>query len=283
MSARTIPTYRRQRLGAEVRRIRTAAGMSAEEAAALMGMDRSKIPHIESGTRTINEERLRTLAANCGCFDEDYIAGLVSMAARLRRHWWDEYRGKLPAGMLDISELEWHAGRLHTTQTVHLPGLLQTEDYARAIFDSFLPKLSRLEVELRVAHRQERGQVLAGDNPTPYVGYIHEAALRMQFGGRAVARAQLEYLIERGQEPHISLRVISFEHGIFPGAGHALLYAEGPVPQLDTAQLDTAHGPHFAHAEAQLAQYRSHLRWMDETALSERESRDFIHGIAKQL
>ncbi|MEV7419173.1 helix-turn-helix transcriptional regulator [Streptomyces sp. NPDC089919] len=283
MSASNIPTYRRQRLGAELRRIRTTAGLPAEEAASLLGMDRGKIPNIESGTRTLSEERLRLLAANCGCTDSDYVEALLAMASRRRRQWWDEYRDKLPPGMLDISELEWHAIRLYTAQTVHVPGLLQTEDYARSVFDSFLPKLPRLQVELRVAHRQGRAQVLAGDHPTPYVGYVHEAALRMQFGGRSVARAQLEHLVERGEEPHISLRVITFEHGIFPGAGHALLYAEGPVPQLDTAQLDSAHGPGFVHTDEQLAQYRSHLEWMDGTALPERESRDFMHAIAKQL
>jgi len=69
----------------------------------------------------------------------------------------------------------------------------------------------------------------------------------------------------------------------FPGAGHALLYAEGAVPQLDTVQLDSTHGPEFSHAEAQLAKYRAHLDWMDGASLSPEKSRDFIHAVARRL
>lgn len=166
---------------------------------------------------------------------------------------------------------------------MHVPGLLQTEDYARSIFDAVLPELPRLEVELRVAQRNARQQVLRGDQPIPYVGYIHEAALRMQFGGRAAARRQLQHLNEQSEQEHITLLVLPVELGIFPGAGHALLYAEGPVRRLDTAQLDTAHGPAFMHAEDQLAKYWSHLAWMAEAALSPEASRGFIHAIAVKL
>ncbi|MGW0362511.1 helix-turn-helix domain-containing protein [Streptomyces sp. NPDC002990] len=283
MPPRTTPTYRQTRLGAELRRMRTAAGMTPEEAAGLLGVDRGKISNIEAGVRTISAERLRTLASNCGCTDDVYVEALVGMAQPRERGWWDEYRGKLPAGLLDIAELEWHATRLLTAQTVHIPGLLQTEDYARAIFGAVLPELPRLEIELRVAHRSGRQRVLQGERPTEYVGYIHEAALRMQFGGRAAAKRQLEHLNEQGEQEHITLRVIPVEHGIFPGAGHALLYAEGPVRLLDTVQLDSAHGPGFMHAEAQLAKYWSHLEWMRKAALSPEDTREFIHAIRVSL
>ncbi|WP_241968228.1 Scr1 family TA system antitoxin-like transcriptional regulator [Streptomyces sp. ICBB 8177] len=81
----------------------------------------------------------------------------------------------------------------------------------------------------------------------------------------------------------MTLRVIPFGAGIFPAAGHALLYAEGPVRQLDTAQVDTAHGPEFVHAEAQLAKHQAHLAWMDEHCLSPSKSCDLFRSIAKQL
>ncbi|MDK9496321.1 helix-turn-helix transcriptional regulator [Streptomyces katrae] len=283
MPPRTSPTYRQARLGAELRKMRLRAGVSAEFAAGLIGVDRGKIPNIESGVRTLSIERLRTLAAHYGCTDAAYLDGLAAMAQTRTRGWWAQYRGRLAQGMLDIAELEWHATRLQTIQTVHIPGLLQTEDYARAIFGAFLPALPRLEVELRVAHRQERRCVLDRPEPVRYTGFVHETALRMQFGGRQAARAQLEYLGERSTADHITLRVLPISHGIFPGAGHALLYAEGVVPELDTAQLDTAHGPDFMHAEGQLSQYRSHLSWMDANALDASASRDFIHHVHKEL
>jgi hypothetical protein len=71
--------------------------------------------------------------------------------------------------------------------------------------------------------------------------------------------------------------------GGFPGAGHALLYADGVTAQLDTVQLDSAHGPEFTHAEAQLSKYRVHLEWMDDAALPPVASRDLIHQIAREL
>lgn len=283
MPPRTKPTYRQIRLGAELRRIRTEGAVSADAAAALLGLDRGKISNIESGVRTISAERLRTLAGHCGCTDETYVQALVDMTQSRTRRWWYEYRGKVPPGLLDIAELEWYATRLYTAQTVHIPGLFQTEDYARAIFGAVLPELPRLDVELRVAQRIARRQVLEGDHATPYVGYIHEAALRMQFGGRAAARQQLQYLNDQGEREHITLRVLPVELGIFPGAGHALLYAEGPVKRLDSAQLDSAHGPGFMHTEAELAKYWSHLEWMDKAALSPRASRDFIHAVITDL
>jgi hypothetical protein len=172
---------------------------------------------------------------------------------------------------------------LYTAQTVHVPGLLHTEDYARAVFGAVLPPLSRLEIELRVDHRMKRQRILEEDVARPYVGYIHEAALRMQFGGRKAMQAQLDHLCAMSDRDYITLRVIPVEVGIFPGAGHALLYAAGPVPQLDTAQLDSASGPEFMNAEAQLAKYRAHLDWMDNASLSPARSRDFIHSVARQL
>jgi hypothetical protein len=207
----------------------------------------------------------------------------VAKADNRERGWWEEYRGTLPSGLLDIAELEWHATRLLTAQTVHLPGLLHTDDYARAVFSAVLPPLSRLEIELRVNHRLERQRILEGAIGCPYVGYVHEAALRMQFGGCKVTQAQLDHLCVVSEREHVTLRVIPVDCGAFPGAGHALLYAEGAVPQLDTVQLDSASGPEFTHAEAQLAKYRAHLDWMAGAALTPEKSRDFIHAIASQL
>ncbi|WP_019055887.1 helix-turn-helix domain-containing protein [Streptomyces prunicolor] len=283
MAARTSPTERQKRLGAEVRKMRTSAGMSAESAAALLGVDRGKISHIESGVRAISPERLRTLACNCGCRDERYVDALADMARPGRRGWWDKYRGTLPQGLLDIAELEAHAVGMRAAYTVHIPGLLQTSDHALTVFRAVLPPLPEHEVALRLAHRAERQQVLDGDNTPAFVGIVHEAALRMRFGGREVVRTQLEHLLKKSEQSNVTLKVITFEAGTFPGAGLTVLYAEGPVPELDTVQTDNSHGPDFLHADGQLAKYRAHLDWMERMALSPTASRDFIRSIANDL
>ncbi|MCM1969223.1 helix-turn-helix transcriptional regulator [Streptomyces sp. NPDC002812] len=283
MTARTSPTQRQRRVGAELRRMRVAADVSAESAAAVLNVSRSQLSAIEQGLRAVSEERLRTLAARCGVTEKPYVDKLSALAQPRERGWWEAYRGAIPQGLLDISELEWHATRLCTVQTVHLPGLLHQGSYARAVFGSVLPALPPSEVEMRVAHRLKRQQVLEGDDARPYDAYVHEAALRMQFGGRRATREQLEYLCEASQRDNLTLRVLPVETGAFPGAGHAMLYAEGAVPQLDTVQLDSAHGPEFMHDEAQLAKYQSHIHWMDQHALTPGASRDFIHAIAHHL
>ncbi|MFF8615240.1 helix-turn-helix domain-containing protein [Streptomyces sp. NPDC015350] len=283
MAARTSPTERQKRLGAELRRMRTSADVSAEFAAGLLGLDRGKISNIEAGTRPISSDRLRTLACNCACTDEAYVDALVEMAQSGKRGWWERYKGLLPQGMLDIAELEMHAVRMRAAYSMHIPGLLQTSDHALALFRVVIPQLPEREVALRLAHRVERQEVLDGSTPPSYTGIVHEAALRMQFGGRAVARAQLDHLLEKSEQTNITLLVIPFEAGAFPGAGQTVLYAEGPVPQLDTVQIDNSHGPLFVHSEAQLAKYRAHLDWMENIALSPDTSRDFIHNIARQL
>ncbi|MBZ6247773.1 helix-turn-helix transcriptional regulator [Streptomyces olivaceus] len=280
---RRAPTERQQRVGAELRRLRLAAGASTQYAAGLLGLDRAKVSNMEAGTRITSPERVRTLASNYDCCDGSYIDALAAMAEETESGWWEQYRGTLPSGLLDIAELEWHAKRLVTGQIVHLPGLLHTDEYARAVFDSGLPPMSRLEVELRVKHRMDRQRVLDEPVSLPYVGYIHEAALRMQFGGREVTRQQLEHLQVMSERDNITLRIIPASSAGFPGAGHALLYAEGPVPQLDTVQLDSTHGPEFLYAEAQLAKFRAHLDWMDAHSLSPDESRKLMLAVAREL
>jgi transcriptional regulator with XRE-family HTH domain len=263
--------------------MRLAAGKTTEYAAGLLGLDRTKVSNMESGIRALSPERIRILASNYDCADQGYIDGLVAMADSRQRGWWEQYRGNLPQGLLDVAELEWFATRLRTLQTVHVPGLLQLSGYARAVFDAALPPLPGSEVELRVAQRVQRQQVLERDNPVEYVAYVHEWALRMQFGGRRTTREQLLHLCEASERENVDVQVLTVEVGAFPGAGHAVLYANGAVPQLDTVQLDSAHGGEFTHADAQLTKYRDHLDWWHAKSLDSQASRDLIHSIARQL
>lgn len=209
MPPRTTPTERQKRLGSELRRIRTASGMSAEFAAGLLGVDRGKISNIESGVRGISADRLRTLACNCDVTDEKYVEALVEMT-RPASGWWERYRGILPQGLLDIAEIESHAVRMRGANTVHVPGVLQTSEQAMAIFRAAVPPLPEHEVALRLALRAERQQVVTGDKAVPYVAVIHEAALRMQFGGPGVARAQLEYLLDMSDRDNVTVLVLPF-------------------------------------------------------------------------
>ncbi len=211
------------------------------------------------------------------------VEALAAMTGGRKTGWWEEYRGKIPPGFLDVSEIEHHAVRLRTVQTAYLPGLFQIEEHARAIFDLFLPPLPRLEVELRVAHRLARQVVVTGDSPKPYVGVIHESALRMQFGGPKVARAQLDHLLQASERDNVTLLVIPFSAGGFPLIGDSVLYAEASHPRLDTVHLDAPTGAVFIDSPTQLMHFRAKLDGVEKVALTPEKSRDFIREIAKDL
>ena len=284
MPLRSTATARQERLGAELRKMREAAGITARDTARLLGTDPAKVSHIEAGRLGVSEERLRRLAAFYECGDTALIDVLVTMAnGQGRKGWWEAYRGVVPAGMLDIAELEYHAVELRTIQLTHIPGVFQTEDYTRTVFGHTIPPLPENELEARVAHRMERSSVLHREAAPPYEALIHEAALRMRFGGSKLVRAQLEHLQELSHLPHIGVRVIPFASEAYIGSGHAMLYASGPVRALDTVQIDSAHGITFLHAVPHLANYRVLYDKLATVALDRNTSRDFIHSVSQDL
>ncbi|MES5817117.1 helix-turn-helix transcriptional regulator [Streptomyces sp. RG80] len=285
MPPRSTPTERQRRLGEELRRLRIAAGMTTEHAAGLLGVPRTNVPNMESGRSGISPERVRTLAANYGCADEALVESLAAMTGSREKSWWKAYRGQLRDGFLDIAELEWHAKRLRIATTVHMPGLLQTEEHGRAVFAAVIPPLPQAEIELRTAHRTDRQQILDRSEPQPPTldAIIHEAALRMEFGGPSVAKGQLEHLLRMSERDAVTVRVIPFKAGGFPGAGQSVTYAEAAVPRLDTVQLDSTHGPEFIDTEAQLAKYRAQLDAAEAVALTPDASRTFIRTLADDL
>jgi len=270
-------------LGTELRKLRERAGLTATEAGQLLGSKQTFISNIEAGRAGVSAERVRTLACHYDCTDTALVEAIAAMTGDRKRGWWEEYREILPGALLDLAEVEHHAVHLRTAITVHIPGLLQTPDHARETFRLVVPDLSPPDIEHRVSFRIKRQTVLFRDAPVPYVAVIHEAALRMQFGGPTIARAQLRHLLEMSERDHITLKVLPFAVGGFPGSGQSIFYSSGPVPQLDTVHLDQSHGPVFLDAEAQLGKYRVLLERMEAKALPPEKARDLIHSIAQEL
>ncbi|MFR9723886.1 helix-turn-helix domain-containing protein [Streptomyces sp. MS19] len=280
MPPRSAPSEQQKRLGAELRRIRKAAGRTTEFAAHLLGVDRTKIANVETGVRAITPERVRFLATHYGCRDERYVEALAAMAGPPAQGWWEMYRARVPAGLLDIAEMEWHAVSVRCGTFLHMPGLLQTDSYMRAVNAAFLPPLPDQEIELRIALRLQRQQILHRAEPIAYTAFVHEAALRIEYGPAKVMRTQLRHLCEMSELPNVDVRVVPFSSGALPGAGQAMVYAEGVVAELDTVQLDTAHGPDFLHLPTQLDLYGSQLNWMEKVSYSTSESKDFLLSLS---
>ncbi|UQA93573.1 helix-turn-helix domain-containing protein [Streptomyces halobius] len=277
------PTLRQRRLGHELRKLRQQADLSATKAASQLGVNTANISMIESGRGAISAERVRTLVGIYSCADEELVDALAAMTGGRTRGWWDEYREHLPAALIDIAELEHHAVELRGALTMHIPALLQTLEHARSLFTQVVPPLRAYEIEHRLAYRIRRQGIIFGTDAKPYRTIIHEAALRMGFGGPDVARAQLHHLVDMSTQKNISVRVIPFGMDGFPGNGQSFDYALGAVRQLDTVQLDVHHGCEFLDSEAQLVKYRTILQRMEDCSLEPGKSRDFINHIAESI
>ncbi|GAA3001405.1 helix-turn-helix domain-containing protein [Streptomyces fulvorobeus] len=284
MPPRDNPTARQARLGGELRKLREHAGRTAREAAGLISTDQAKISHIEAGRIGVSEDRIRRLATFYACDDRALIDALCTIAREHRgQHWWDEYRGVLAPGFLDIAELEHHACYMRCLQSVTLPGVLQTPEYARALFAGVLPSLPGDEVEARIEHRMRRQSVFDREKPPKFEAVVHEAALRMRVGGRKVARRQLEHLLEATEHPWATLRVIPFTSEEFVEVTQTVLYTGGVVPQLDTVHIDAPFGGVYLDAAADLNKYRMQLDFAQRVSMKPEESRSLIHHIARDL
>jgi transcriptional regulator with XRE-family HTH domain len=283
MGTRVTITARQARLGIELRRLREAAGLTVREAARGLGGDESKISHIEAGRMGVGEERLRRMAALYACLDTAFIDALVAMTGDRPKQWWDDFRRRIGQSALDLAELEHHAHALRTFQVAYVPGLMQTEDYVRALLSYAVPEPSPAELDVLVSFRLRRRSVLDRAAALPFHAVIHEAALRTRVADRKVARNQLDFILRESERPNVTVQVVRFDTDHFGGAGHSMLYVRGQVPRLDTVEVGGLPGAVWLDAEAQLTKYRALLEKATASALPEAQSRDFIRGLARDM
>ncbi|MFJ5121270.1 MULTISPECIES: helix-turn-helix domain-containing protein [unclassified Kitasatospora] len=282
MALRPNPTLRQRRLGAELRRMREQAGFGGSHLARTLGVTPAQVTQMENGKTGVSVERLRAITAACRCANGPLVDALADMIGERGKGWWEEYRHSLTTDLLDVAEIEGHAQRIFTYTITFVPGLLQTPAYATSVFTRAIPPLPRSDVDLRMAFRIQRQHIIRS-GATPYTAFVHEAALRMQFSGPRVLAAQLGALIQDSESPGISVRVVPFDIESLPGPSENFTYIEGPVPELDTVQIDTSFDCQLFDAPAQLSSYREILARMASVALSEEDSRDFIQSIKKEI
>ncbi|MEU0697222.1 helix-turn-helix transcriptional regulator [Streptomyces niveus] len=282
MPPRPYPTARQKRVGIELRKLRERAGLSGSAVAAFLGGERAQVSHLESGRYGVSAERVRRIAAHCSATDKHLVDALADMAEERGKGWWEEYRGILSPGFLDLAELEHHALYMRAIEMLYIPGLLQTEAYARELITSGVSNLPKSEINARVEHRMRRRDVLSRPNPPKFEAFIHEAALRMRYGPAEIVRAQLNFLHEVSLWPSVTVRVIPFEAQM-TGSIHAMFYAGAAISQLDTVQVDSAFDAGFLDAEAQLAKYRALLDSVATISLGTDESTKFIQRIALEM
>jgi len=235
MAARTSPSERYRRLGAELRKLRANAGMSGDEAGALLDADRTRISHIEAGRMNVPRNGLYRLLRSYGCPDGPLFDGLMAIAHDRGKGWWDAYADVMERRALDLAETEARAASIRIHEPLFIPGMLQTEAYARALITDIEGDTERTD---RYVHfRMARQHILSGDNPVPYHAVIHESALRVRIGTEKVMRRQLLRLLEVARLPNVTLQIFPFEMGPYSGFSRPFTLFGGPTAELDTLYL----------------------------------------------
>jgi transcriptional regulator with XRE-family HTH domain len=263
---RTTISERQRRLGYELKHLREQAGFSAGEAAERIGMGRAQLSQIETAKTTILTERLYDLCRLYGCKDKTYIEALVSMSEATGKGWWTAYRKPMEQGPLNMAELEEGARVLRMHQSLLIPGLFQTADYARALFTS--PKLGFENTEDTLRFRMERQNVLTRDDPPSVHAVIHESALRMRFGGTQVLRGQLLRLIELARLPHVTIQIYPFASRAHAALTGNFVHVIPSVPELGTVVLEQPSGFQYLGDRGSLSQYGALFESLAEYALA---------------
>ncbi|MFG2919251.1 helix-turn-helix domain-containing protein [Kitasatospora sp. NPDC048298] len=282
MPPRANPTLRQLRIGTELRKMREAAGLSTTNLSRALGIDRTQVSQIEAAKVGVSPERLRSFAAACKSMNEPLIDALEAIVLDRSKGWWEEYRGTVPDGFLENAELEKTSHELKLWLLTHMPGPCQTLSYASAVFGRVFPPLPRHELEARTAFRMQRKADLRR-NPKPTTLFIYESVLWTRFGGTPILKDQLSSLLEDSELPWLTVRVVPFDIETFPGAAENLTYSFGAVPELDTVERESSHGPEYLDAANELNSYRYIFDRTESSALSETDSRDLIHKIAQNL
>ena len=229
------PTVLRMMLGAQLRRLREGKGISAEQAGYTIRASHSKISRMELGRVGFKARDVADLLTLYGVVDEAERAPILDLVGRANEPgWWHNDSDLLPGWFEVYMGLEGAASIIRTYELQFIPGLLQTEAYARALIPLGFPEISEEELERRVQLRMRRQRrLLAGDLRVWAV--VDENALRRPIGGKSVMREQVEHLIELSGRRNVTIQVLPFNaggHAAVSGAFSILRFPEATLPDI---------------------------------------------------
>jgi hypothetical protein len=227
------PIIRRILLGAQLRQLREQSGVSREEAGYLIRASESKISRMELGRVGFKERDVTDLLIRYGVDDVAEREALVKLAREANAPgWWQRYHDLIPDWFHTFLGLEEAASVLRTYEILFVPGLLQTQDYARAVMTRAWPRAREEEIDRRLRLRLTRQQILGRSNGPTLWAIIDEAALRRRIGGPEVLRSQLEYLIEVIRNPRITIQITPLRVGMHSAEAGAFTIMRFPEPEL---------------------------------------------------
>jgi transcriptional regulator with XRE-family HTH domain len=280
----SAPTVHRMLVGAQLRRLRTDMGLSREQAAEAIRASEWKIHRLENGQVGFKDRDIVDLLRRYGVTDPDDIADFLEFAREANAPgWWQHYSDLLPRWFRAYVDLESTASLIRTYEGQFIPGLLQTDDYMRAVIHGALLDESGEEVGRRVRLRMARQVLLTREHPPRLWGVVDEAALRRPVGGHEVMRGQLERLIAATKLPNVILQILPFASGAHPamvGAFSILRFADGDLP--DVVYVEHLTNALYLDGRDDVNQY---LHVMDQISMSAAppdKTMDILHKILQE-
>ncbi|NUP04319.1 MAG: helix-turn-helix domain-containing protein [Nonomuraea sp.] len=286
------PTLRRRKLAAELRRLREGAGLNGVQVAKSLRWSTSKISRMENGQVAPSPKDVTRLLEHYGTDGE-----LGDLLLALARHggskgWWESYSDVVTEPVLELFGLEDGASRVRSWHTFSLPGLLQTRDYATRI--GLLNRAVELappsRIERRIQARMRRQRLLSKEPPLCYSAVLDEAVLRRRFGDgdTKLMREQLRHLVKLSDLPNIAIRVLRLEQPHPTDITNFMLLSFPSIPVLGSVSGEVVYYENFpsftlAEDEETAFQYSLVFDLLEQAAMDEDESRDFVAALADQL
>ena len=280
------PLVQRRHLRAELRRARQAAQLTQEQVASEMDWSLSKIIRIEAGSSGISANDLKALLHLYRVTDSEQVDALLVLARAAReRSWWSAYRDVAPSSLLQLIEYESSGAVVRQFETLFIPGILQTEDYARAVIQNYYDErpgsdMVRGLVELRV----RREELFESNNLPLFHFLIDEGAVRRRVGGSSVMRRQLQRLIELSDRPNINVEIIPYSAGLHPGMKGPFKVIEFADPSdRDIVFLESPRGDIISHDPEEISSYREAFENLSRVSLGPRDTLALLAGIRDQM
>ncbi len=275
------PTIPRWQLGEQLTHLRESAGRTQAEVAETLGCSVSKVQKIEAGDVGVVRGELLLMLDLYGVSDEGLRDELTELSKLgKQRGWWSKF-GQVPAPFATFLGLESAAREIHIFEPLMVTGLLQTEEYARAIAETCDPGLTPEQVEKQVKLRIERQQrVLDTDPPQTWV-ILDEAAIRRVVGGPAVMAAQLRKL--QALAKSITIQIVPFTQGSYPGVrGGLTIFEFDERMHSPVAYVESHAGNLYMERPEELHWCNVTFRHMTAIALSKQDSLRMIAEAAKK-
>lgn len=274
------PTIRRRRLASELRRLREAADLTIDEVGEKLECSASKVSRIETGHVGVTPRDARDMLELYGLTGDEREA-LVQLAREARKPgWWHAYKEVFTGTFVG---LEADASSLQAFQALLVPGLLQTETYARAVIRAMRPDADESDIQRRVAARTARQQLLSDPNPPAYWAVIDEAVLHRVVGGADVMAKQANRLLELAQLPHVTIQVVPFGAGAHPGMeGPFLILGFPEQADPDVVYVDSTSGGFFLELTPDVERYSLMFDHLRAAALKPDDSIDLVAQAAER-